>query len=302
MTKEDIKTRLINNDALFKNIYVVEQQFDIVPEDRKHYGAAVSYQDIMELRSDFLEQLIDTVVDWVYSSEKYADLKAKFIESGKSEGAAASQVVRKAKEKFRRGDDKLLIQGQLGELLLFHFIQRFKGAVPLLRKMSITTSAEHERYGADAIHYKIENGKNVIVLGEAKAYTSDYQFSSAFKKAIDSILDTYKKFRSELGLYLHEDFLDKDMDIIAEGILENTLPNVEVELVSLILYSETKTISGTNEGEIKEHIKNIIQNRYKAFDNEKIPIKDNPILRRITYIVFPIWKFEELATEFQNML
>lgn len=302
MTKEDIKTRLINNDALFKNIYVVEQQFDIVPEDRKHYGAAVSYQDIMELRSDFLEQLIDTVVDWVYSSEKYADLKAKFIESGKSEGAAASQVVRKAKEKFRRGDDKLLIQGQLGELLLFHFIQRFKGAVPLLRKMSITTSAEHERYGADAIHYKIENGKNVIVLGEAKAYTSEYQFSSAFKKAIDSILDTYKKFRSELGLYLHEDFLDKDMDIIAEGILENTLPNVEVELVSLILYSEMKTISGTNEGEIKEQIKNIIQNRYKAFDNEKIPIKDNPILRRITYIVFPIWKFEELATEFQNML
>ena len=31
----------------------------------------------MELRSGFLEQLIDTVVDWVYSSEKYADLKAK---------------------------------------------------------------------------------------------------------------------------------------------------------------------------------------------------------------------------------
>ena len=302
MTKEDIKTRLINNDALFKNIYVVEQQFDIVPEDRKHYGAAVSYQDIMELRSDFLEQLIDTVVDWVYSSEKYADLKAKFIESGKSEGAAASQVVRKAKAKFRRGDDKLLIQGQLGELLLFHFIQRFKGAVPLLRKMSITTSAEHERYGADAVHYKIEDGKNVIVLGEAKAYTSDYQFSSAFKKAIDSILDTYKKFRSELGLYLHEDFLDKDTDVVAEGILENTLPNVEIELVSLILYSETKTVSGTNEGAIKEQIKNIIQNRYKNFDNEKIPIKDNPILRRITYIVFPIWKFEELATEFQNML
>lgn len=302
MTKEDIKTRLINNDALFKNIYVVEQQFDIVPEDRKHYGAAVSYQDIMELRSDFLEQLIDTVVDWVYSSEKYADLKAKFIESGKSEGAAASQVVRKAKAKFRRGDDKLLIQGQLGELLLFHFIQRFKGAVPLLRKMSITTSAEHERYGADAVHYKIEDGKNVIVLGEAKAYTSDYQFSSAFKKAIDSILDTYKKFRSELGLYLHEDFLDKDMDVVAEGILENTLPNVEIELVSLILYSETKTVSGTNEGAIKEQIKNIIQNRYKNFDNEIIPIKDNPILRRITYIVFPIWKFEELATEFQNML
>lgn len=200
MTKEDIKTRLINNDALFKNIYVVEQQFDIVPEDRKHYGAAVSYQDIMELRSDFLEQLIDTVVDWVYSSEKYADLKAKFIESGKSEGAAASQVVRKAKEKFRRGDDKLLIQGQLGELLLFHFIQRFKGAVPLLRKMSITTSAEHERYGADAIHYKIENGKNVIVLGEAKAWAIEVPLSEFFKDEFYSAGDIQLKIEDKIQM------------------------------------------------------------------------------------------------------
>ena len=29
-------------------------------------------------------------------------------------------------------------------------------AVPLLRKMSITTSSGHESFGADAIHYKIE--------------------------------------------------------------------------------------------------------------------------------------------------
>lgn len=192
MTKEDIKARLIQNDALFNNIYVVEQQFDIVPDDRMHYGAAITYQDLMELRSGFLEQLVDTVVDWVYSSEKYTDLKARFMASGKSEGAAVSQIARKAKEKFRRGDDNLLIQGQLGELLLFHFIQRFKNAVPLLRKMPITTSAEHERYGADAIHYKIEDGKNIIVLGEAKAYTSKYQFAAAFQKAIDSILDTYE--------------------------------------------------------------------------------------------------------------
>lgn len=302
MTKEDIKARLIQNDALFNNIYVIEQQFDILPDDRMHYGAAITYQDLMELRSDFLEQLVDTVVDWVYSSEKYADLKARFMASGKSEGAAANQIARKAMEKFRRGDDILLIQGQLGELLLFHFIQRFKNAVPLLRKMPITTSAEHERYGADAIHYKIEDGKNIIVLGEAKAYTSKYQFAAAFQKAIDSILDTYKKFRSELGLYLHEDFLDKEMDVVAEELLENVLPNVEVELVSLVLYDENKRVSGTNESEIKEQIKGIIQERYKAFDNKKIPIDDNQILRRITYIIFPIWKFEELATEFQKML
>ena len=105
-----------------------------------------------------------------------------------------------------------------------------------------------------------------------------------------------------MGLYLHEDFLDKEMDVVAEELLENVLPNVEVELVSLVLYDENKRVSGTNESEIKEQIKGIIQERYKAFDNKKIPIDDNQILRRITYIIFPIWKFEELATEFQNML
>ena len=36
MTKEDIKARLIQNDALFNNIYVVEQQFDIVPVSYTH--------------------------------------------------------------------------------------------------------------------------------------------------------------------------------------------------------------------------------------------------------------------------
>lgn len=75
MTFEDIRKRLIDNDALFNNIYIVEQSFDILPNNHSHFGAAISYQDISELRKDFLDQLIDTVVDWVYSSEKYDDLK-----------------------------------------------------------------------------------------------------------------------------------------------------------------------------------------------------------------------------------
>lgn len=302
MTSEDVKKKLIANDALFNDIYLIEQTFDILPSDHAHIGAAISYQDISELRNDFLSQLVDTMVDWVYSSEKYADLKKQFMASGKSEAAAVSQIIRKAAQKFRRGKDSLLIQGQLGELLLFHFIQRIKQAVPLLRKMSITTSAEHERYGADAIHYKVDDDKNIIILGEAKAYTSKYKFSSAFEEALKSILDTYANFRREMNLYLHEDFLDRELDSVAEKFLNNTLPNVRIELVSLILYGETERILPTNEEEIKMRIKEIIENRYRSFDNSKIDIETNPILKRITYIVFPVWNFDKLAEEFQNMI
>ena len=101
-------------------------------------------------------------------------------------------------------------------------------AVPLLRKMPIMTSSEHERFGADAIHYKVENDKNIIILGEAKTYTSKYRFNQAFEDALNSILDTYTHYRDELKLYVHEDFLDDKMNKIAEDFLNNKLKPIEI--------------------------------------------------------------------------
>lgn len=300
MTASDIKRRLINNSALFNDIYVIEQNFDIIP-DEAHFGAAITYQDMVELRADFLGQLIDTIVDWVYSSEKYSSLKQKYVESGKSEAAASSEIIRKAKQKFRSSSDKLQIQGQLGELVLFNFIQHFMHAVPLLRKMPITTSAGHERYGADAIHYKVSEDKNIFILGEAKAYTSEHSFKAAMTNSISSILDSYHKLRTELNLYLHEDFLDDELDKVAELFLSNQLSNVQIELTCLIMYNEDAEIKITDENDIKAQIKRVIEERYSSYDKSNIDINSNPILKRITYIVFPIWKFDELASEFQKM-
>ena len=59
----DIDKRLINNDSLFKNIYVISQKFDILPDNDEHYGASIDYQDIRELRNEFLEELYYSIVD-----------------------------------------------------------------------------------------------------------------------------------------------------------------------------------------------------------------------------------------------
>ena len=53
--------------------------------------------------------------------------------------------------------------------------------------MKKTTSNKHERFGADAIHFKIENEKPIIILGEAKTvhdklekyYVNAMDFTSA---------------------------------------------------------------------------------------------------------------------------
>ncbi len=284
-------------------MFLVSHDFPIIPAKNPHLGASIAYQDIQELRVEFVEQLYDTIVDWVYSSDKYEKIKERLKEKGKSEASAVSEIIRRAKEKFRNSDDdSLLVQGQFGELLLFHFLQKHFRAVPMLRKMPITTSSKLERFGADAIHYKRCGETNMIFLGEAKTYSSDYSFSKAFSASIGSILDTYEKHKKEIDLYLHEDFLDEDMNVIATKYQNNELENTEVHLVSIVIYNENSKLKLENEKSIKNQIDRIITSRFQSFDNLKIPIEENPILTRITYIVFPIWRMEELLLCFQNYL
>lgn len=304
MGEKDILKRLIKNDSLFNMIGISVQQYDILPNNKEHIGAYIEYQDIQELRDGFVEELSDTIVDWIYSSEKYEEIKKKLVNSGKSEAAASQYIGRKAKNKFRanKNSENVLIQGQMGELLLYHFIQKCMKAVPLLRKMNIATSSDHERFGADAIHFKIENDKNIIILGEAKTYTSKYKFNEAFSDALDSILNTYNKHRSELGLYIHEDFLDGEMNVVAEKYLNNTLKSVEIQLVSIVTYNELSKIDKIDENTIRNNIKKIIEDRYRNYDKNKIDMRKNPILSRITYIVFPVWDLKELAEKFQKLI
>ena len=41
-SEKDIIERLINNDSLFNKMFVFHQDFDILPDDKKHYGASIA--------------------------------------------------------------------------------------------------------------------------------------------------------------------------------------------------------------------------------------------------------------------
>ena len=92
LEEKDILKRLVKNDALFRKIHVITQRYDILPNNKDHMGAFIEYQDINELRDDFVEELSDTIVDWIYSSEKFTELKNKLIKNGKSESAATREI------------------------------------------------------------------------------------------------------------------------------------------------------------------------------------------------------------------
>lgn len=304
LTEDELKARLINNDDLFNKIDVFQVEFDIIPKCDRHMGAYISLSDTTELRDQFLGSLYDTIVDYVYSTKKYNSLVNRETErNNKTLANANSYIQRKASHKFRGkyDGDNLLVQGQMGELLLFHFIQRFKGAVPLLRKMPMTTSDALERNGCDAIHYKYENGKNIFYLGEAKTYSAKYGFNTAFENALNSIITTCNNIYEELALYVSEDFLDPELNDIADDFIEGRLDNPEIHPVNIIIYNENLKRKEVVETLKKCETEEIIKQRFKNFDNTKIDIS-NPYIQRITYIVFPIWDLDELAKKFQKML
>ncbi|KOY13842.1 hypothetical protein AMS66_25775 [Paenibacillus xylanivorans] len=284
------------------HVHIFNQSFNLLP-DKNHFGTCINYVDLQEFREEFLEELVNTICEWVYSDEKSKSIiNDVFIkEENRTVQNAQSKLRKIALKYFRDRDDRdLNLQGQFGELLLFNFVQHFFRAVPLLRKMPITTSTGHERFGSDAIHYKYENGKNLIFLGESKIYTRNYRFRQAFEKSVTSIISTYASHRKELGLYTYDDFLDKQLVEIARQYKRGVLKNTEIHMVCLVGYNETGHIGGDSEDAIKANIERVLIDKCNNLDKAFFDGVTLPLLNRISYILFPVWELDKLVESFQS--
>jgi hypothetical protein len=287
---------LSHTQSLLNHIFWFRQEFNLEP-NKAHIGTAIEWTDIEDRKHDFLRELVNTISNWVYSknrSKKIVDDRLLEVEGDIQN--AYSFLINQAYSKFRPGHP----QGQFGELLLFNFLQHFYNAIPLLRKQRITTSTGHERYGADAIHFKRTEANNIIILGESKCYKSDYQFRKAFEISLNSIIATVKSFNKELDLYTYDDFIEDDLEIVAKKYKTNKLENVKFEMVCLIAYNETRAIDGFNEEQIKASIKTIIEERCDKISKSCFQNIDARLLNRINYIIFPIWELDKLLDDFEK--
>ena len=298
ITKEMVDKLLTHTESLINHIYWFKQDLNIQPS-KEHIGAAINYTDIQERKDDFLKELVNTVASWVYSKAKSKQIvDERLAKVDFDYGNAYSFLTTQAFSKFRPGQP----QGQFGELLLFNFIQYFFMAAPLFRKQRITTSVGHERYGADAIHFKKDGNKNIFILGESKCYKSKYKFNTAFKISLESIIKSFNNFSKELNLYTYDDFIETDLENIAKSYKANTLPDVHFELLCLIAYNENKVLIGGNEKEIKQSIISIIEERCSDLEGSCFDTIDSKIIDRINYVIFPIWDMDKLLMEFQTLV
>lgn len=296
MTEIEIEAMLSNTESFMNHVYWVQQYFPVQPS-KNHCGVAINFNDINERRYDFLSELRKTVTSWVYSKAAQSKIfQERLLDSGNDLGNAVEHLSSLARRKFRKGYP----QGQFGELLLFNFLQYFFKSPPLLRKMPIATSSSLERFGTDAIHYYKKDDKNILILGESKCYKSDYKFVSAFEESVTSIVKSYTELDSELDLYTYDDFIDESLQNVAKKYKFGKLENVRYELVCLVAYNETKSLSQESEEQIKQGIVAIIEDRCRKIDTKIFNSLPVGVLKRMNYILFPIWNLDSLLEDFDS--
>lgn len=287
---------LSNTDDLMNHLHWFEQTIK-KPAAKSHRGVAINYLDLVERRDSFIRELKSTASSWVYSKKKYNTIFNKELTARKQDFQNTISYIHEMMSlKFRKGCP----QGQYGELLLFNFIQHFFKAAPLLRKMPITTNPGLERHGADAIHY-LDNGTNqTFFLGESKCYESKYKFNDALSSSVDSILNSILNIENELLLYQYDDFIEPELQIIAEDLKRGKLKEPTFELVCLIVYEENKNIQALTASEIRKKIEECIESRWEK-TNPNLYNNFNPAyVSRIHYIVFPSWSLSDLLNSFEE--
>jgi len=294
VSQVELEKLLGNTASLFSHIYHFECSGVPFP-GRTRRGAAIAYSDLGERRPDFVRELRSSIVSWVYSSSRFSSmLEEELKERGYDMGNAVSHIIDLAHSKFRSGFPR----GQFGELLLFNFLQHFFKAPALLRKMPLTTNVAVERHGADAIHLGLTDGKPVIFLGEAKTYTSNYKFATALEAALASIVKAHSELMTELDLYVYDEFIEEPLRSVAKDIKRNKV-EFEVQLVSIVSYTETKKVSGANQAEIDASLEAMVVKRIGEVKKELFDSHNENVLARMHFFFLPFWDLESLLKEFE---
>ena len=117
--------------------------------------------------------------------------------------------------------------GELGEILLYLFLETVLGAPKLLSKMELKGTRNQYNYNSDAVHFysfKTESGQhNQIILCESKLI-GDYK--SAIKKAFDSLKTSLTNKDYDFSLVSTEIFKETLSEEDADRIINQILPNV----------------------------------------------------------------------------
>ncbi len=165
----------------------------------------------------FKRRLIDPVIDF--------SLSRKIKQQYKTQPGTQSKT---AREKFKHYMENT---GELGEFLLFCFLETHLNAPKILTKMEIKTSTSHYTHGSDGVHFlELADGNFHLIFGESK---TEKRLSKSIANAIQSIHD-FKNSINAKGK--KKSGMAYEKSLISSEILKETFSKKEKDFIEAMIY------------------------------------------------------------------
>lgn len=167
------------------------------------------------------EQLIDPLIDYSISREVKREYSDK-----------PGRLSKKAREKFKEYSKN---DGELGELLLFCFLEAHLNAPKILSKLELKTSTSLYVNGADGVHFrKLPDGNFQLIFGESKMYAD---IKLAFNRALESIYE----FKNEInGKETSKSGICYEKSLISDNLSKETFSEEEKFFLKSLIYPSEK--------------------------------------------------------------
>lgn len=165
----------------FLDVFEPVSQVMLDPHERKRLNIYMMKTNANEFAYDALvDKLLEPTIDFALSratKNKYKNRPAHLSKQGRAE--------------FRKIASN---KGELGEVLLYCFLESHLNAPKILTKYELKTSSNNYANGSDGIHYvKLANGAHQLIFCEAKMY-------EAIGEAITDAFESIRLFKNEVNV------------------------------------------------------------------------------------------------------
>lgn len=251
---------------------VSEEEFDVT---NKNYLRMFMLNTENKLFNydELYEFILPNVTQYVFSRKKLLEIES---DPGKQRTIILDALshLRSIKNNADKGAG-----GELGEILLYLFLEQDLNAPKLFSKVELKTNSEDYIKGSDGIHFKFRTNKNGIkilqlVIGEAK-------IKNKLDDAIDEAFDSINKYlsgniqdRNLLDTHLMDQLVDKDEATLIKEYI-TAIPRKKKETIFGIFIGYSINYSGVDDTNdeydrkvIEENIAQVLN--YKDYIIEKI--------------------------------
>ncbi len=187
--------------------------------DQKHMNVFLLQTNANEFDyNSLIDRLLDPMIDFTLSRVT----KSKFKDSP---GGRASKM---ARQKFRKVNEN---KGELGELLLYCFLESHLNAPKVLTKYELKTSNNDYVKGSDGVHFlQVDEGEYQLIFCESKTYKN---FTNALSDAFESIY-YFKNEINKDGEY--KAGLAFEKTIISTHLTNESFTDDELEFLKKLIY------------------------------------------------------------------